>query len=235
MATMSDKNTDSGLEFLESPEGLAGELGKVEKVITGNQNIIYIVVGGVVALIAAFFGYRYYVSSQDEAAQSALSTAVFAFESDSLNKALKGVGGNPGLLSVADEYGATPSGNLAHFYAGAALLKQGKYDEAIEHLKSFSSSDLLVQARAYALLGDAYSDKGTFDEAVGYYKKAAEYKPNAFFTPGYLVKLAIAQEKAKQTKEAVETYTSLIEKYPQAPEVINAKKYKGLLESQLGE
>ena len=156
---------------------------------------------------------------------------VFAFESDSLNKALKGSAGNPGLAAIADEYGATPAGNLAQFYAGAALLKQGKFDEAIERLKSFSSSDLLVQARAYSLIGDAYMEKNSVEDAISYYQKAVDYKPNAYFTPSYMIKLGVAYEKAKKNTEAIEVYSQLIEKYPQSSEVLNAKKFKGFLES----
>ncbi|MFN8349058.1 MAG: tetratricopeptide repeat protein [Spirosomataceae bacterium] len=228
---MSNKDTDSGLEFLESPEGLAGELTKFEKSLEKNRKILYIAGGVIVAALAGWFGYNWYISSQDEQAQAVLFSPVFAFEADSLNKALKGSAGNPGLLSIADEYSATPAGNLAKFYAGTTLLKQGKFDEAIEQLKSFSSSDLLIQARAYCLIGDAYMEKNNAEEAISYYQKAADYKPNAQFTPSYMIKLGIAYEKAKKNTEAIEVYTDLIEKYPQSSEVLNAKKFKNLLES----
>jgi TolA-binding protein len=232
---MSKQDTDSGLDFLESPEGLAGELGKVEKALAKNRNILLIVGGAIVALLVGWFGYQWYVGSQDEEAQAALFAPVFAAESDSLAKALKGTAGNPGLTAIADEYSGTPAANLANFYAGTALLKQGKFDEAIEHLKSFSSSDLLVQARAYALLGDAYSEKNDIEEAINYYQKAANYKPNVYFTPSYLMKLGIAQEKAKKSAEAIETYGKVIEDYPQSPDAVNAKKFKALLESATAE
>lgn len=230
---MNKKEKETGLEFIESPEGLASELNKFEKGIEQNRRIFYIIGGAVLAVLLGWFGYKYYVGSQDGDAQAALFAPVFAFESDSLNKALKGSGGNPGLLSVADEYSTTPAGNLASYYAGVALLKQGKFDEAIERLKAFSSSDLLVQARAYALIGDAYMEKNNAEEAISSYKKAADYKPNAFFTPSYMMKLGIAYEKAKKSKEAIEIYGALIEKYPQSAEVINAKKYKALLEASV--
>ncbi|MCU0338340.1 MAG: tetratricopeptide repeat protein [Spirosomaceae bacterium] len=228
---MSDKNTGSGLEFLESPEGLAGEINKIEKSLEKNRNIFYIVGGAILGILAIWFGYRYYVSSQDEEAQAALYSAVFAVEADSLNKALKGSGGSQGLTAIADDFGATPAGNLASYYAGAALLKQGKFDEAIERLKAFSSSDLLVQARAYSLIGDAYMEKNSTEDAIGYYQKAVDYKPNAYFTPTYMMKLGIAYEKAKKNTEAMEVYGELIEKYPQSSETLNAKKFKALLEA----
>ncbi|WP_461102552.1 tetratricopeptide repeat protein [Spirosoma koreense] len=230
---MSKKNT--GMEFLEDPDALAGQFERAEDFFEQNRNIVLGVLGGILLLVVGYVGYRYYVGTQDETAQSEMFPSVYKMEADSVKKALNGDGRSAGLLSIADNYGSTPAGNLAEYYAGAGLLKEGKFDEAIEHLKSFSSSDLLVQGRAYALIGDAYMEKKSFDEASEYYQKAADYKPNKFFTPGYLLKLAIAQEQAKQNDKAIETYGSLIEKYPQSAEAVNAKKYKSVLETMVGQ
>ena len=230
---MSKKNT--GLEFLEDPDALAGQLERAEDFFQENRKIVVGIVVGLFVVVGGFFGYRYYMSTQDEEAQNKLFQPVYQFEADSLKQALNGTGATAGLLSVADNYGSTNAGNLAEFYAGVALLKEGKYDDAIEHLKGFSSSDLLVQARAYALVGDAYMEKKSFDDAISYYQKAADYKPNKFFTPGYLTKLAVAYEQAKQNDKAIETYNTIIDKYAESADAVNAKKYKSLLEAQAGE
>ena len=230
---MSKKN--SGLDFLEDPDALEGRLEDVGDFFQQNRNIVLGILGGIVLLVAGFFGYRYYVSSQDETAQVELFPSVYQLEADSLKKSLSGDGKTPGLLAVADNYGSTPGGKLANYYAGLALLKQGKYDEAIEHLNNFSSSDLLVQARAYGLIGDAYSEKKSYDEAADYYRKAADYKPNKYFTPGYLMKLAIVYEQAKQNDKAIEAYNEIISTYAQSAEAANAKKYKSVLEATVGE
>ncbi|WP_266369010.1 tetratricopeptide repeat protein [Tellurirhabdus rosea] len=232
---MSKQNTGSKLEFLEDPDALADQLGKAEFFFEKNRNVVLGIVGAIVLAIVGYFGYRYYLSSQNEEAQAVMYPSVHEWEADSVKKALSGNGANPGLLAVADDYSATKAGKLASFYAGVALLKQGKFDEAIEKLKNFSSDDLLVQARAYSLIGDAYSEKKAYGEAIDYYKKAADYQPNKFFTPGYLMKLAVAYEQNKQTSEAIETYNQLLEKYPTSAEAVTAKKYKSMLESMAGE
>jgi TolA-binding protein len=92
-----------------------------------------------------------------------------------------------------------------------------------------------VQARAYSLIGDAYLEKKNAEDAISYYKKAAEYKPNKYFTPGYLMKLATAQEVAKDNKAALETYKNIVAEYPDAQEAVAAKKFKSKLEGILGE
>jgi hypothetical protein len=51
----------------------------------------------------------------------------------------------------------------------------------------------------------------------------------------YLLKLANAYEANKQSKEAIDTYSILVEKYGQSAESIPAKKYKAILESSISE
>ena len=218
----------SSLEFLESAEGLQQEIGKVQTTVENNKNVIYGVVGALVLAVVGYFGYKYYTNSQDEDGQAKLYSAVYKFEADSNKIAAKE------MAKVADDFGGN-TGNLANFYAGVANLKEGKYDTAIEQLKSFSSSDLLVQARAYSLIGDAYSEKKAYGDAVDYYKKASEYKANKFFTPAYMMKLAAALEANKEPKDALAVYTEIVEKYAESSEAASAKKYKAMLEGSATE
>jgi predicted negative regulator of RcsB-dependent stress response len=232
---MSKKNTgESGFEIIETPEALAGQINKAEVFFLKNRKILFGVCGAILIAIVAFAGYRFYIDGQEGSAQTALASVVYDFEADSLQKALNGSGGNEGLLAIADGYKGTDASNLANFYAGVALLKQGKFDDAISHLKSFSSSDLLVHARAQSLIGDAYMEKNEASEAISYYQKAADYEKNEYFTPVYLMKLALAQEKANQAPDAVATYKRVVDEFPLSSEVVNAKKYMGLLEGQTG-
>lgn len=224
---MAKKEEKSPLEFLETPEGLQHELqheiSVVQTTVEKNKTVIYGVVGALVIGLFGYFGYKYYSASQDEEGQANLFGAVYKFEADSNKVAAKE------MSKIASDFGGN-TGNLANFYAGVANLKEGKYDTAIEQLKSFSSSDLLVQARAYSLIGDAYSEKKAYSDAIDYYKKASEYKANKYFTPTYLMKLAAAYEANKEQKEALAIYTEVVDKYAESSEAINAKKFKAILE-----
>ncbi len=215
----------SSLEFLESAEGLQHEIGKVQTTVEKNKNVIFGVVGALVLAIVGYFGYKAWTSSQDEEGQAKLFSTMYKFEADSNKVAAKEA------AKIADNFGGN-AGNLAHFIAGTANLKEGKFDAAIDHLKSFSSSDLLVQARAYSLIGDAYSEKKAYGDAVDYYKKASDYKANKFFTPAYMMKLAAAYEANKEPKEALTVYTEIVEKYAESSEAVSAKKYKAMLEGE---
>lgn len=229
---MAKKDEKTPLEFLETAEGLKTELetdlNKVQHVVESNKNVFAGVGGVLLAIVLGYFGYQYYITTQDTAGQAKLFGPVYLFEADSNKVASKE------LAKVADDFGGN-TGNLANFYAGVANLKEGKFDLAIEQLKSFSSSDLLVQARAYSLIGDAYAEKKAYGDAVDYYKKAAEYKANKFFTPTYLMKLAAAYEANNEPKEALAVYNQIVEKYAESSESINAKKYKAVLEGSVSE
>jgi predicted negative regulator of RcsB-dependent stress response len=232
---MSKKITgESGIEIIESPEALAGQINKAEVFFLKNRKVVLGIGGAILVAVIGFAGYRFYIDGQEGTAQNALASVVYDFEADSLQKALNGSGGNEGLLSIADSYKGTDASNLANFYAGVALLKQGKYDDAISHLQSFSSSDLLIHARAQSLIGDAYLEKNQPAEAISYYQKAADYERNEYFTPVYLMKLALAQEKAGKPADAVASYKRVVDEFPLSSEVVNAKKYMGLLEGQVG-
>jgi TolA-binding protein len=225
---MAKKEKKDVMEIIESPEALQQEVSKVTGFFEENKSTTLGAGIVLIALVAGFFGFQWYKNSQDVEGEKKLYKAVYAFESDSLSAAAKE------MAKISDEFGGNTQ-NLSDLYLGITLLKQGKYDQAIEKLKNFSSSDLLVQARAYSLIGDAYAEKKSFGEAIDYYQKAADYKPNKFFTPTYLLKLALAFEANKQGKEALDAYSQITDKFPESAESIPAKKYKALIESSISE
>jgi tetratricopeptide (TPR) repeat protein len=218
-------------DLIENPEVLAKKFEGAEDWLEHHSKTVIGVVVVILLIVGGYFGFHYYKANQNEQAQKEMFQAVYYFEADSLDLALKGDGNNLGFIDIADEYGITDAGNLASFYAGAAYLKQGKYESAILYLEDFKSNDLLVQPRAYSLLGDAYMEQNKFEDAVKYYNKAADYKPNKYFTPAYLMKAALAYEKLKQNDKAKEAYDKVITNFWESAEFQNARKYKARLES----
>jgi TolA-binding protein len=228
---MAKKVVEHKHELIENPEALADRIQGAEtwaerhpKTILGLSLIVALIVGG-------YFGYRYYKDSQETEAQREMFQAVYYFEADSLDVALNGDGNNLGFVAIAEDYGITDAAKLANYYAGVAYLKQGKYAVARLYLEDFKSDgDLLVQARAYSLIGDTYMEEQNYEEAAKYYDKAADYKPNKYFTPAYLMKLALAYEKNNQPDKAKEAYDKVIQDYWDSPEYQNATKYRAKLD-----
>lgn len=222
-----EKNKD----LLENPEAIAEKVKGVEHWIEDNPKIVFGVLGALVLLVGGFFGYRYYVGTQEKIAQKEMFQAVHYFEADSLDLALKGDGNNLGFEQIIDDYGTTDAANLANYYAGAISLKQGKFQLAIFYFEDFSSNDILIQPRAYSLIGDAYMELKDYESAAKYYNKASNYKPNKFFTPTYLMKEALAYEKLNKNEKAAAVYQKIIDEFWDSGEYQNARKFKARLET----
>ena len=231
-----DEHHPDASELLENPDALRETLTHgTEDFVKKNAGLLTGVAVAIALLIGGFFGYRYYKNNQNAAAQEEMFQAVFYFEADSLSKALNGDGNNYGFLDIIDEYGGTDASNLAHYYSGVIYLKQGEYEEAIAQLSDFSASDLLVQAKAYALLGDAYMELEQYGKAAEQYQKAADYKPNPFFTPQYLIKAALAQEANNNLDAAAQQYQRIINEFPTANELQQAQKQHARLQTMAAE
>lgn len=225
------KGNAQGNELLESPEALAERLSHTEEFLEKNKKLVFGIGGLLVLIIAGFFAYKAYVTNQNEQAQAEMFQAIHYFEGGEYDKALEGDGNYPGFLEIIDDYGVTDAANLAHYYAGTVYLQKGSFNEAIDHLQDFSTDDLLVQSRAFALIGDAYMELEQYGQAAESYDKAANHKPNEFFTPIYLSKAALAYELNENNQEALERYTRIIEEYYGSNEYEGARKQQARLEA----
>ncbi|MBU2915497.1 MULTISPECIES: tetratricopeptide repeat protein [Reichenbachiella] len=229
--TKKRKDAEShGNDLLESPEALAAQLSRTEHFIEKNKTLVSVLGGVVAVIIIGFLFGRYYIENQNENAQRDMFQAVYYFEADSLGLALNGDGNNYGFLEIMDSYGMTDAANLASYYTGATYLKLGDYDNALKYLKEFSADDYLIQSRAYALTGDAYMELGKFSDAAGLYERAANYQANDQFSPVYLVKAAIANEKAGSKSDALANYETIVEKYSASTVYQDAVKHVARLE-----
>lgn len=213
-----------------STDSVQDQLDKAEEFVNKNKNILSYVGGAILLVVGLIVGGKYYLSTQDQEAQTLIFQAQYYLEADSLKKALNGDGNNLGFLEISETYPFTPTANLANYCAGLIYLKQGKFDEAIDYLKKFGSDDIIFQSRSYSLIGDAYMEKGEFENAAEYYSKASSYQPTKEFTPEYLMKWALACEKAKDYETAIKAYDKILTKYPNSQRSNDAKKYKALVE-----
>jgi tetratricopeptide (TPR) repeat protein len=192
-----------------------------------HKKIVTYVGGGLIVLIAAIIGYRYYQSGQQAEAQLSMFRAQRYFENDSFKTALNG-DGTPegmGLKDVADEYSGTKAGDLAHYYVGMSYLQTGKYQEAIDELKSFDLKSAVVYPLALGGIGDAYSQLKDYDEAAKYYIKAAKENDNEYTSPRFYKKAGLVYEQLKQYKDAVDAYQTIKDKYKKTPYAMDIDKY----------
>ncbi|MBL7888274.1 MAG: tetratricopeptide repeat protein [Bacteroidia bacterium] len=201
-------------------------LGKTELYIEQNKKSLMIIAGAIVALVGGYFAYKYwYVAGEETKAQAEMFKAEQFFEQDSLDKAINGDGIALGFAQIVEEYGITPSGNLAEYYLGISYLKKGQFEDAIEHLQAFDGKDQIVAPVATGAIGDANMELGRTDEAITFYLKAAEQNGNKFTTPIYLKKAALANEEKGNYADAVKLYERIKTEFSETAEGREMEKY----------
>jgi tetratricopeptide (TPR) repeat protein len=206
-----------------------------------NQKIIYVILGAFLVGLLAYMAYTKLYAEPNElkgADHLAYSKAYFdeaeaaVINQDSLyNIALNGIDNKYGLIDVAKKYSGTNAGNLAKYMAGISYLRLSEYQKAVDYLKDFSSDDELLSTIAKGSVGDAYSDVNQPNDALKYYKAAANLRDNSFSTPLYLFKAGNTALQLKKFDEALKLFERIKNDYPNSSEAkeiqiyINRAKY----------
>lgn len=214
-----EQQVEKGLENVEQT------LGKTEQFIERNQKSIMIGALAVILVFAIIWMAKIlYMEPMAEEAQSNMFNAQYYFEQDSMRLALEGDGMNAGFLQIIEEYGSTPAGNLACYYAGVCYLKTGDYENAKKYFKAFSSDDDMLSSFAEGLYGDAESQLGNNSEAISAYKNAVA-KGHTLVAPIYLMKMGALYESMGNSAEAKACYDKVKTLYPRSMQAASAEKY----------
>ncbi|MEP7129422.1 MAG: tetratricopeptide repeat protein [Chitinophagales bacterium] len=205
---------------------LEDRLNNFEHWVNQNKTLLTYVAGGLFAIVAAYLGFtKLYLEPKSTEATNQMFMAEKYFGQDSLDRALNGDGNYLGFNQIMEDYKWTPAANLSHYYAGIIYLKQGKFEDAIDHLKDYNGNDKMVSSMSLGALGDAYSELNKMDEAVDYYKKAAYHFENELTTPMFLKKAGMLLENQKKVSEAKKLYEEIKSKYPNTAEGRDMDKY----------
>ena len=201
-------------------------LTKTEQFLESNQKLIGIIIGSIVIVTVGYLGLnKFYLEPRDKNAQDQMFMAQNYFEKDSFNLALNGDGNNPGFLDIIDDYGSTDAGNLSKYYAGISYLHMGKYDNAIEYLKKFSTDDVLLGPISVGAQGDAQLELGKTEKAIDLYTQAYKMNDNELTAPIYMLKAGELLESTNKGAEAMKIYETIKLKFPESNEGKSIDKY----------
>ena len=220
---MSKKKSDESGSGFESMEHA---LTRTEQYIEENKKSLTIIVVVIILVVGGYMLYsRVLLGPKEIEAQSQIFRAEQYFEQDSFRLALEGDGDALGFIDIIDEYGITKTANLANYYAGISYLRLGEFENAIEYLKHFDSSDKLVSVIALGALGDAYVELGDYDEAISFFEKAANKNKNEFTSAIYLKKAGLAYEAIENYSKAISAYEKIKTLYPESDEARDIDKF----------
>ena len=230
MAKSKKADTTDNIEIVENA------LGRTEQFIEDNKKILTIIVVAIVVIVGGYLGYtKLYVAPMEDEARSQMFVAEQYFEKDSFKLAINGDGNYLGFLGIIDQYGITKAGNLAEYYAGISYLHLRQFQQAIDHLKNFSTNDKMIAPIALGAIGDAYLELHNNSEAISYYEKAIKKaSENKFIAPIYLMKLGFAYEVDNKYQKALETYQRIDNEYAKTSEGRNIEKYIQRAKLKLG-
>ena len=208
-------------------------LSKTEQFIEDNQQILVKIVGGIVLAIALVIGVKnFYLEPRSAEANSEMFMAELYFQKDSFDLALNGDGQYLGFIDIADDYGITKAGKLAKYYAGICYLNLSDYENAIDYLKSFSSSDILLSSLALGCIGDAYLELGNTKKALKFYTDASNNSDNSFTCPRFLFKQAMIHESNEDYKQALSLYKIIQSDFKTSHEGNGIEKYISRIEDR---
>lgn len=200
-------------------------LSKTERFIEKNQKILSTVVGIIILVVLAYFGYqKFYIAPLEKEAQSQMFMAEIYFSQDSIDLALNGDGNYLGFLDIIEEFGSSKPAKLANYYAGICFLKKGEFENAIDYLKDFSIDDKVVSPMATGAIGDAYLELKNYEKASDYYLEAAEQNSNSFTSPIFLLKAGRAFEIQEEYTKAIAAYENILNDYEFSMEARNIEK-----------
>ena len=227
MANNKEIQGDERLENVESA------LSKTELWIEEHQKLIYGVIAAVIILAGIIWGVKALNERKDANASKEIFTAQKYFEKESYEAALNGDGNYMGFVEVYDSYSSTKTGKLAAYYAGICNMKLGKYNEAIDYLKKFSTNDEILAPMALGAIGDCYMELDDTNNAVAYYEKAANKSKNDFTGPMFLTKAGMTYEILGDYAKAINCYKTLKADYPLSNEAFEISKNIANMEEKL--
>jgi tetratricopeptide (TPR) repeat protein len=177
---------------------------------------IHIVITAVVVVVLALVVYLKNRSDNNEMAMAQLGKVTPLFDAGSYQPAVDGVAERniPGLRSIVDNYGGTPSGELARFYLATSLYELRRYEEALEQFKDFSASDEVLVISRYAGMAQCEEALGKYREAAENFEKAAVKNSRDVSAAENLHHAAQNFALAGDKEKALELFKRLKKNYP---------------------
>jgi tetratricopeptide (TPR) repeat protein len=174
---------------------------------------------GITALVVLVIASLVYINNRtanNEQALADLGKVYTYYDNGQYQLAIDGVPERniPGLKTIVDNYGGTPSGNLAKFYVANSYYHLGKHDDALKQFVDFSPAGQLLSVSKLSGIAGCYEAKGMYADAADYFEEAATKYANDISAPENMNNAARDYALAGKKDKAIELYKRLKTRFP---------------------
>ena len=195
---------------LKAQDEITTTLERLTETAMARKNEVLIGAAIVVALVAAFFGWRYYSSSRSSAAQKELSNVIFAFhdpavkvDKDRFDKTIAAA-----QKTMAD-YPSTSEASLAQYYLGLSQDGLGDMPNAVKNLEEvIGRGDVRTKPIAQFALAGVYKRNGDLQKSIDVLKQLDA--AGGFSKAVVAYELGSVAEAANQKEVAQTAYSKVV-------------------------
>jgi tetratricopeptide (TPR) repeat protein len=193
-----------------------------------------LVIGGIIALVVIIggsIGYYYYSTSQENQAQTLMSSATQFYMNGEYQKALTGSEADftIGFEQIINNYSITNAANLARYYAAVSEYNLGNTQKALSYIEDYDVPGGIMGVGPISFHGVLLTDLGNHAEAAQQYVKAAEWDINDSTTPYNYLEAAKAFYDAGNQAEAEKYAQLIVDEYTNSQQVTDAQKLLGMI------
>ena len=201
---------------LKEQDEITTSLKKTSEFFVAHQKQFIIGAAVIVAVFVVIFGYSYYRSSRNNAAQEQLAIAVTAFNDTTKPEKERYERTIGEAQKTYDSYRSLPVGNIAKYYIGLSQEGLGDTPKAIESLQEVvQNADADIKGVAQFALGGIHAKHGETQKAIDVYRQLFDSGGYSKAAVGY--ELAVLYEANNQLDQAKEFYQKVVTDFPESP------------------
>jgi len=175
-------------------------------------------IAAVAVVVIVAFGWSYYSSRRNAAAQEQLSQAIRIFN-DTENIKVDKERYEKTIAEAQktyDQYPSLPAGSIALYYIGLSQERLGDTAKAIESFQQvMQRGDETIKGVAQFALGELHKKQGETQKAIDTYKQL--YDSGGYSKAAVTYELARLYEANKQLDQAKEYFQKLVTEFPDSP------------------
>lgn len=222
---MSDRLTRKEIKRDEVMEGLS----RVVLFVKDNLRALGLALAGVLALIAGYAVWQSVGSHREEAANESLGVALEETAEPGADLAM----GQEKFSEVAQKYGATKAGSIAHAYLGTIAAEAEDFEAARQHWNEFLSRhpDDALAAGIERNLISLDRAEGNWEDLAQRLRGALASGGTALAEDSVLYELGRTLEDLGQMDGALEMYARLLDEHPSSVFAGQARQRSSALET----